>query len=1017
MTAAATTVGNAYAAVRASWLARLETTSALPERTVLVRNEATAHSWRRDLIAANRSDLLIGTRFITPLAAATQLLEMSRVAFENGEESVRPARIATLLAKDVPFRAFDPEVLRGRPGWANAIASTIGTLESAGHSPETLRASSDARCHDLAELWSRLDVIAGASWTAARTLREATTILQASPARWMFGGPCLVEVTGHETTVQANWLGSIPDITLTYVRVRPHRAEHARRVQQLFADVAVHELKIDGCSERELLARHIFAPPEMLADPARPRSTSIDGTVHFEEHAGIEEELDAAVSWVIHEIGDLATPLEQIGIVVPRIDPYASLLAERFESLGQDSVHVVGGLPAAGTSSGARIVTVLRALATYLHIDTMAEVLPILRLSKSDLHISRRDAIALLYELGTVGGSTANPEGALDWFVRRTKRHATLSNVVDDERSRTRTVEQLEALVPPLEALDRVARTLIANGSLGALWGELQVLCRDHVRLGTDGKRILAAVDVTLAPLIAAEILTGEAALEAIATTLESMRLPVGRFGEARISIVALLDAVGMSFESVRVMGLAEGVVPATVREDPVLPDLARATLDGVRRSGDRTLAEVHALHRVLLAVGERVVLSVPKMDVDGRYREPSGVLIEAAAAISRAPLGTNDRFIPDGHLMRRGCFAPGRAALVENGTRWPVDDRGRLLRAAHSRAIPASWNATAHAVLAAAMDGWFPEGAFVDLPGLSAARPISASALGRLLECPHRFLYERVLGWNAPSELLDEGTVDALSYGSLFHETAETFYRDHGASFCANSQTLADWQRIARDIADTSFDTFIDRYPLVGTEVRNAQRARLRRDLATLLDSDWSTAKTFVDVERSFGPMSIELGGETVHVRGFIDRIDTVGTASLVRDLKTGRAKPREKVDDLRPAYDVQLGLYGLVVRAKAAEWGVPSTIQGAYVYPSDPAGDDRSFVDDFDDLAKMTERWIGTAVRLLKVRRFPRTPIESDCQFCPFKPVCGPHAQARAAELLSTTPDLSELAALKNE
>jgi hypothetical protein len=67
------------AGVRAAWLASLEVAGTLPERTVVVRNEATAHAWRRDLVAAGRAELLVGTRFVTPLGAATAVLELAGI--------------------------------------------------------------------------------------------------------------------------------------------------------------------------------------------------------------------------------------------------------------------------------------------------------------------------------------------------------------------------------------------------------------------------------------------------------------------------------------------------------------------------------------------------------------------------------------------------------------------------------------------------------------------------------------------------------------------------------------------------------------------------------------------------------------------------------------------------------------------------------------------------------------------------------------------------------------------------
>lgn len=1003
--------------VRATWLAGLGVNAILPERVVIVRNEGHAHVWRRDLARAHHPHLLAGTRFLTPIAAALEIVKQAGSPVTLGEEAIRAARISTLLTLDLDLRTLDLEVLRKRPGWERAIAATISELESAGFTASSLP-TDNSRFSDLVTIWRLLDEAAAPSQTSSSLLQQATRLLLDSPMRWTYRGSVLAEITGHETGTTARFLRSIPMISFVGVAASPPRTEHARRIATLFGDIS---LTASGAelTERDLLARFLFAAPETLAAPDRRRSTGIDGTLHIEEHAGIEAEIDACVTWAIAEVAERATPLEQLAIVVPRLDPYASLLVDRFGALGTDAVHVIGGLPATGTASGARIATILRALESFLHLDTLVDVLPTLRLARESdkRNLSRRDAISLLYQFGTVGGGPANHAGARAWAVRRALRYEALETELaltsgDDDfdperRGQRQARDLLLALAPAITALDAAAATIVDNANLETVWSALRALFADHVRLGTDGQRLLSAIDTAIAPIVVANVLHGEAALELISTTLDGLRLPTGRFGEAKLTIGALSDMSGLTFESVRILGLAEGVVPSSPREDPVLPDDARAAL-GVRRTTDRSLSQLHALHRVILGAS-RVVLSAPRMDVDRRYREPSGIMMEALAAIGRPPLGQGSLVIPDKQMMRRIAFEPARIALDAARERWPVDDRSRLLRASSRSELATTWARDTRFPLRSipdtapsSMDGVFPAGHFLDLPGLSKERPISASALSRLLECPHRFLYERVLGWQPPPELVTEGSIDALSYGTLFHSIAEDFFLQHGAEFSAKSRTLDAWQAEGARLVALHFARFVESYPLVGQDVRSAAEKRLRRDLRSLLASDWASNNTFFDVERSFGPMPLAIRDDgSLYVRGFIDRIDTIGTTTtLVRDLKTGRAKPRG--DKLMPSYDVQVGLYGIVTREMATEWGVPARIEGAYTYPSDPSGDGRSFTDDFDDLAEATADWLALAHDLLATHHFPRTPLESDCQYCSFKPVCGRNADVRAVHVL---------------
>ena len=89
----------------------------------------------------------------------------------------------------------------------------------------------------------------------------------------------------------------------------------------------------------------------------RPRSQGPDGSVDLEEHAGVEDELEATAGWVARQVAD-GTPLEEIAVLVPDLDPLAGLVAGRLGRLpwhdGVFPVCVVGGLPLVAFAAGAR---------------------------------------------------------------------------------------------------------------------------------------------------------------------------------------------------------------------------------------------------------------------------------------------------------------------------------------------------------------------------------------------------------------------------------------------------------------------------------------------------------------------------------------------------------------------------------------------------------------------------------------------------------------------------------------
>ncbi|MBM4398349.1 MAG: PD-(D/E)XK nuclease family protein, partial [Deltaproteobacteria bacterium] len=524
--------------------------------------------------------------------------------------------------------------------------------------------------------------------------------------------------------------------------------------------------------------------------------------------------------------------------------------------------------------------------------------------------------------------------------------------------------------------------------------------------------------------------LSGPQALDWILSVLQGIRVSTVRFGAPAVYVGDVAGAAGLSFHAIRVMGLSEGTIPPSLAEDPVLPGSVRAELAPGRipTPADRALFAVRALDRAVRTASCSVVLSAPRTDLGRVQREPSSSLLEAAAALGRPDTATGSpaAVIPDMRRLRRDSFVPARRDA--RAARWtaPVSDASWIDRAAttgHAGTVPPAWLAAPSLDIArmrtlsspaatGPVAGFLDRGRpLPDVPGLSATAPISASGLRRLLQCPYGFLLERVLRFEEPEEadLLRE--IDALSYGSLLHEVAAAFYRAHGSEFCARHHDLPHWERHASALAAQAFDAFVRWYPLAGKEISASERRRLERDVARLLAHDWGDGLPTRNhgVEVAFGydrEVTVEGdGGERLHVRGYIDRIDVEGDRTVVRDIKTGKPKPRagrQAAPD--PITDVQIALYGMVVRQHAAEWSLPGDTGAVYVYLAGMRGSERAFVDDWATLESRARAWVGVAARLLRDRAFPRSPEGDDCCYCAFGAVCGGDAAARSAAMLAS-------------
>src|SRR5262249_36578835 len=340
---------------------------------------------------------------------------------------------------------------------------------------------------------------AGRSWTLQRVLGHAAAVLERESGRWPYPGPVLVAVDSDTTFVEARFARAIPAVTIGVLAARPVRAQYVARLSALFGDAVAAALGSapaprSGECERAILASYLFEPPAGLADAARPTSWAPDGTVDIEEHAGIEEELQAAADWVARQVLD-GVPLEEIAVLVPSLDPLAGLLVERLSRLpwldGPLPVHVAGGLPFTDTAAGARTLAVIRALRGHLNGQAFAAVLPSLRTVPGEARrLSHGSALGLVWAPGTVGGRPGHPEGGPRGARRPYGREKDVveqlehaRQIVDEEEraglARTasyleRLLENLRAIRPALDALVELAKRVVAESPLADLWPALR---------------------------------------------------------------------------------------------------------------------------------------------------------------------------------------------------------------------------------------------------------------------------------------------------------------------------------------------------------------------------------------------------------------------------------------------------------------------------------------------------------------------------------------------------------------
>ncbi len=511
----------------------------------------------------------------------------------------------------------------------------------------------------------------------------------------------------------------------------------------------------------------------------------------------------------------------------------------------------------------------------------------------------------------------------------------------------------------------------------------------EHASLAEYADCLLSALDRLGAAERAAASARDLMALRKVQRALESLAavtpepLPLGAFLDDLSELLTLLTlpadvnvegvelhtplaVFGAQYEHVFVLGMAEGVLPAALRDDPVLDFYERKalsqqglTLEGAGEAAHReTLSFWAALQTASVSltlsyperIGGRSLLPSPYFDLLGLSPERPSDKAPASAEEFRQVRLRHEAAPPD------GVITAARAA-------WEVEVR-REGTQAHDRydgvtgviADPATWR-------------------------------FSASQLVTLGSCPFSWFAAKLLEL-AELEEGDEVLRPTLR-GALYHDTLErTLSRAKNAPDVREAALLALEEAFAEAEAEVS-----------ASRLPNWQQQR-RQHLATLrrviqADDFLQEGASIAALERTF-----EGTWRGLRVRGIVDRIDRTPDGLVFYDYKTSGSKPPGAKDrEGKRKLDVQLPLY---VQAAAEVLFPDEDVAEASYYSLTKAKKLSEVTFDDEALGAFVERVKGH----LEGGAYPVDPDTAGtaCTYCDFDLLCrnGP----RVARKRSGTP-----------
>ena len=459
------------------------------------------------------------------------------------------------------------------------------------------------------------------------------------------------------------------------------------------------------------------------------------------------------------------------------------------------------------------------------------------------------------------------------------------------------------------------------------------------------------------------------------------------------ILVALVVQARGLPFRAVAVLGLAEGEFPATLSEDPFLRDADRRRLRiefGLPLELSTESAEAEFFYEAITRPRERLLLTRPRLADNGAPWQASPHWEAVRRLVTVTPA----------QLTSESAPVPGETAS------WPelleslaVHDGYEAARRWAEQADPTRTGGVAATVqvlqLRRPSAGGSPfDGDLSVLANTFAARfapeqTWSASRLETYRSCPFAFFVSHVLGLE-PREDPAEG-LDARQLGNIYHRIFEQLYRTVTDPADLDA-LLAALPAVATEVLDAAPSVEGFRATAWWTQTRAEIADNVRRSVEALA----ALPGGFVPVaqEAAFfdsGSLTVTDGDDTFRLHGFIDRVDRAPDGGLrIIDYKTG-GPAAFTIKAVVEGKKLQLPLYAL---AAEQALGLGQVVDGFYWHVQH-AEASKFTLDGFEggpDAAietALAHAW--AAVRGARAGQFVPHPPDGGCpDYCPAVAFC---------------------------
>ena len=793
-----------------------------------------------------------------------------------------------------------------------------------------------------------------------------------------------------------------------------------------FTVESIAEPKVLECKSLELLQRDLFQ------QKPGGRQAPDDRGVLILSAPGEAQEVREIAREILRLAREEDIPFHEMGIFLRNGDLYRPLIQQTFQRL-QIPIYFQGGLPLARTQEGKSALLFLDLVGSNLRRSTVMEFLTFVPFAwrqffKEEPSPTQWDLLSR--EAGIVEGRK-QWEGKLIALMSRGKEEEP----AEGEEEATVFVDEARRfwgfLKELFSSLDRFSKKDTWQGMVNASIhfmktyfekSETQEAIFDCLRelesLDTFGR------DVEIRQF-----------KEIVSAALEENAQPLGGFQKEGICVTDLMPARGLSFRVVFIPGLVERAFPAPARQDPLLLDHERKSMNEVLSLPGRIpLKRFRSQEEKLLftlALGsarEKLILSYPRLDPSsGRERIPSFFLLRVGEALYGEAMDYSRlETLSEFRRVALSRLAPDDGEQAIDEEEFDLSQVASALK--RNDRTEVAYLKILFPVLQRAENlarlRWgfrtFTEydGCLKSPRALHLLRErfalsgqvLSPTRLETYASCPFKYFLSTVLGLRSlpsPEEIL---RIQPLERGTVVHDLLFRFYRESVKQIPGLFQLdqIDAYGKILTDVADRVFSEAeaagFTGAPLLWEIDRQEILEDLRRFLKRMGEESPEWIPTHFEIRfgyqspRSKAPRSPEAisltleGRSTVSFRGRMDRVDFSLDGSRLRviDYKTGFVEG--PADGFGGGTTLQLPLYLL---ASCRIW------KQADIEKSWAEYDSVSRKGKFKCLLFHGENWTEKEKTLKKIIQiisqgilegtfFPCREGDRSCDYCDFKTLC---------------------------